>query len=177
MKFSVKNLALSAMFLALTWLLPFVTMQIPQVGQLLSPMHIPVLLCGFICGWQYGLVVGLLAPVLRSLFFGMPPLFPTAFAMTFELAVYGAASGLLYAKLPKKTINVYISLILAMVAGRVAWGIVSYAIAISGGSVFTLNAFLQSTVIGSVPGIILHIVLIPLIVIFLQRASLMRQNA
>ena len=102
-------MVLSAMFLALAMVLPLLTGQIPQIGKMLSPMHIPVLLCGFFCGPWYGLLVGAIAPVLRSLIFGMPALFPNAFIMCFELATYGCVSGLLYKLLPKKIPYIYVS--------------------------------------------------------------------
>lgn len=88
----IKKLTLSAMFLALAYVMPFLTGQIPQIGSMLCPMHIPVLLCGFFCGGPWGLVVGFMAPLLRSFVLGMPPLFPTAFCMSFELAAYGYVS-------------------------------------------------------------------------------------
>ena len=86
----VKQLVLSALFLALALVLPFLTGQIPEVGKMLCPMHLPVLLCGFFCSWPWGLAIGLIAPVLRSFMFGMPPLFPAAVCMSVELATYGA---------------------------------------------------------------------------------------
>ena len=89
----IKKLTLSAMFLALAFVMPFLTGQIPQIGSMLCPMHIPVLLCGFFCGAPWGLVVGFVAPILRSFILGMPPLFPTAFCMAFELATYGFIAG------------------------------------------------------------------------------------
>ena len=92
----VKKLVLAGMFLALGMILPFITGQVPQIGNMLCPMHIPVLLCGFICGWQYGLVVGFITPLLRSFMFGMPPVYPTAIVMAFELMTYGFLSGFLY---------------------------------------------------------------------------------
>ncbi|MBQ1235762.1 MAG: ECF transporter S component, partial [Oscillospiraceae bacterium] len=122
-KTNLRNLILSAMFLALAFVLPFLTGQIPQIGSMLCPMHIPVLLCGFFCGAPWGLAVGFLAPIFRSLIFGMPPMFPTAVCMAFELATYGFIAGLLYSKLPRNRGSVYVSLISAMVIGRVVWGL------------------------------------------------------
>ena len=90
---SLQNLIYSAVFLALAYVLPFLTGQIPSVGKMLLPMHLPALLCGFVCGWQWGLGVGFLAPLLRSLTLGMPPFFPMAVSMAFELAAYGAIAG------------------------------------------------------------------------------------
>ena len=71
---SLKNLVLAAMFMAIGFVLPFLTGQIPQIGNMLLPMHLPVFLCGLICGWQYGLAVGFILPLIRSLVFGMPPM-------------------------------------------------------------------------------------------------------
>ena len=72
----LKNMALAALFLAIGLVLPFFTGQIPAVGKMLLPMHIPVLLCGLICGWQWGLGVGFVLPVLRSVLFSMPVMYP-----------------------------------------------------------------------------------------------------
>ena len=116
-RLSLLRLTYSAICLALCIVLPFLTGQIPQIGQALSPMHIPVLLCGFACGPVWGAAVGLVAPVLRAAMFGMPPMFPVAVAMAFELAAYGAATGLLYRLLPKKYTYIYVALAAAMLAG------------------------------------------------------------
>lgn len=121
---TVKNIVLAAVCLALCLVLPFLTGQIPQIGSTLCPMHIPVLLAGFLCGPWWAMAVGAAAPLLRFALFGMPPIFPTGTAMCFELAVYGLVSGLLYARLPKKTASIYVSLIGAMLAGRIVWGVV-----------------------------------------------------
>ena len=91
----VQKLVLAALCLALCMVLPFLTGQIPEIGSALSPMHIPVLLAGFLCGPWWALAVGAVAPVLRFALFGMPPIFPTGLAMCFELATYGLISGLL----------------------------------------------------------------------------------
>ncbi len=118
----VLNLVLSAMFLALGIVLPFFTGQIPQVGGMLLPMHLPVLLCGLICGWQYGGVVGFVLPLMRSAMFGMPP-FLTAVAMAFELAAYGAIAGFLYQRSRWQCLlSLYRALLIAMVGGRVVCG-------------------------------------------------------
>ena len=119
---NVRTVVFAAAFLALALVLPFLTGQIPQIGSMLSPMHIPVLLCGFVCGWPWGLAVGAVAPLLRSVIFGMPPMYPTALCMAFELATYGVVAGLMYRALPKKKSNIYVSLIVAMIAGRLVWG-------------------------------------------------------
>lgn len=168
----IKNLTLSSMFLAMAFVLPFLTGQIPQIGAMLCPMHIPVLLCGFFCGAPWGMAVGLIAPLLRSFVLTMPPMYPTAFCMAFELAVYGFAAGWLYYILPKKKINVYVSLLGAMVLGRVVWGAVMFCCMGLDTTKFGLNAFLAGAIANAVPGIIVQIILIPILVISLKRSKL-----
>ena len=96
------KLVYAAVCLSLCLVLPFLTGQIPEIGSKLSPMHLPVLLCGFLCGWQYGLAVGAVAAPLRFLLFTMPP-FPNCLFMAFELAAYGLMTGLFYKAFPKKS--------------------------------------------------------------------------
>jgi thiamine transporter ThiT len=165
----IKKLTLSAMFLALAFVMPFLTGQIPQIGSMLCPMHIPVLLCGFFCGAPWGLVVGFVAPILRSFTLGMPPMFPTAFCMAFELATYGFIAGWLHNKLSNKKVNVYVSLLGAMVIGRLVWGVIMFCCMGFDASKFGLNAFLAGAVLNAVPGIIVQIVLIPVLVITLGK--------
>ena len=159
---------LAALCLALCYVLPFLTGQIPEIGGMLCPMHLPVLLCGFLSGWPWGLAVGACAPLLRSLTLGMPPLFPTAVAMAVELAVYGAATGLLHRYLPKKRPYVYLSLVLAMLAGRAAWGLTMLALLGITGGAFTFSAFLAGAFVNAIPGIAVQIVLVPLLVMTLE---------
>ena len=166
---NIKKMTLSAMFLALAFVMPFLTGQIPQVGSMLCPMHIPVLLCGFFCGAPWGTVVGFVAPLLRSFTLGMPPMFPTAFCMAFELATYGLVAGLLYSKLPKKKVSVYTSLIAAMIVGRIVWGLMMLLCMGLDTSKFGMTAFISGAVTTAIPGIVLQIVLIPVIVITLEK--------
>lgn len=167
-----RKLTYSALYLAIALVLPFLTGQIPEIGAMLSPMHIPVLLCGFTCGWQWGMAVGMIAPILRSLLFGIPKMYPSAIAMTFELAAYGALAGALYKRLPKKAWSIYATLLVAMIGGRLVWGAARYALAGLGGSEFPLSAFFAGAVLNAIPGIILHIALIPVLVMVLERAKL-----
>ncbi|MBR6426061.1 MAG: ECF transporter S component [Oscillospiraceae bacterium] len=173
MKTNTKKLVYAAVCLALCLVLPFLTGQIPQIGQALSPMHIPVFLCGFLCGWPWALVVGAIAPLLRSLLFHMPAMYPQAVGMAFELATYGLVSGLLYKLLPKKTPYIYVTLIAAMLCGRVVWGLARYVMAGLSGSSFPWSAFVAGAFTNAIPGIILHIVLVPVLVIALKRAKLL----
>lgn len=168
----IHKLVLAAMFAALTYLLPFLTGQIPEIGAMLCPMHIPVLLCGFLCGPVWGGVVGLIAPLMRSLLTGgFPPMFPTAVCMAFELACYGAVCGLLYRYLPKKKWAIYVSLITAMIVGRLVWGTVMFlCVGMSGGS-FGMTAFLAGAVTNAIPGIIAQIVLVPILVMIAEKLN------
>ena len=164
-----KKLVLSALFLALAYTLPFLTGQIKAFGAMLCPMHLPVLLCGFICGWRWGAAVGLTAPLFRSLTLGMPKLFPSAICMTFELATYGIMAGIIYRILPKKKKYIYLTLLLSMIAGRLVWGAAMFlCVGASGGS-FGISAFLAGAFTNAVPGIIAQIILIPPVVIFANK--------
>ena len=110
----ILRMVLAALFLALAYVLPLATGQIPCICNLLCPMHLPVLLCGFLCGWYWGLAVGLVAPLFRSLTLGFHILFPGAVCMAFELATYGLVAGLLFRFLPRRRLNTYIALLVAM---------------------------------------------------------------
>jgi len=173
---SIRKMVFSALFLALGLLLPFLTGQIPQIGSKLSPMHIPVLLCGFVCGWKWGVLVGAVVPLLRSVLFGMPPMMPTAAAMAFELAAYGLAAGVLYAMLPKKALSVYIALICAMIAGRAVWGLAAFGLNTAMGAQFGWQAFAAGAFLNAIPGIVLHILIIPPIVLALEKAGMMKKE-
>lgn len=170
-KTNPRTLVLAALFLALALVLPFLTGQIPEIGSMLCPMHIPALLCGFFCGWPWGLAVGFIAPVLRSVLFGMPPMFPVAICMSFELATYGAVSGALYRKLPQSKGSIYAALLAAMVAGRLVWGAARFVCAGLDFSAFGLGAFWAGAVTTAVPGIILQILLIPILVMALEKQA------
>ena len=169
---NTKKLTTSAICLALALLLPFVTGQIQQIGNMLCPMHLPVLLCGLLCGWPWGLAVGAVAPLLRSVIFAMPPMYPTALCMAFELATYGVVAGLMYRALPNKKSNIYVSLIVAMIAGRLVWGAARFLCTGLDPSKFGFAAFWAGAFTGAIPGIVLHILLIPLLVMALERAKL-----
>ena len=170
----IRRMTFAAACLALCMVLPFLTGQIPQFGRQLSPMHLPVMLCGFLCGWPWALAVGLIAPPLRYLLFGMPPLFPNGVGMMAELAVYGAVTGLLYAKLPKRPVYIYLSLILAMLVGRAAWGATRWLLTCFG-CAFTLQAFLGGAFINAWPGIVCQLILLPPLVMALRKARLLSE--
>ena len=171
----ILKMVLASLFLALAYVMPFLTGQIPERGSMLCPLHIPVLLCGFICGWPWGLALGFIAPIFRSLTMGgIPPLYPVALAMTFELATYGATAGLMYEYLPRKKVFIYPSLLVAMIVGRIVWGTaMSILVGIKGGS-FTFSAFLAGALTNALPGIIVQIILIPILVMILDNPKFLR---
>lgn len=178
----ILNISLSGMFIALGLLLPFLTGQIPEIGAMLCPMHIPVLICGFVCGYKYGLVVGFITPLLRNVIFGMPTFYPTALSMAFELATYACIAGILYQlskKFNKNTIlSIYIILIISMLGGRIVWGLVRFIMAsIDKSFNFTLEVFITGAFISAWPGIILQLIIIPILIKALEKTDLLSYNS
>ncbi len=172
MKNNIKNITYTALSLALCMVLPFLTGQIKEIGDSLLPMHLPVLLCGFLCGWPYGLLVGLIAPYLRSILFGMPPFYPNALWMALELATYGFVSGLLYKKFSNCTVkSIYLSLIPALLAGRVVLAIAKAILLTMGNKTFILYDFFMGSVVDALPGILLQLILIPVLVRILTKET------
>lgn len=177
--FSVRNLVVAAICLALCWVLPFLTGQIPEIGSMLSPMHLPVFLCGFLAGPMLGCVVGFIAPLTRSLMFGMPPILP-ATAMAFEMAAYGAISGALYLLLAKplggstgkQIARIYVSLVAAQLVGRLIWGVARVVLLGLGDLPFSWTIFITTGFVEAIPGIIVQLVLVPIIVVALTKAKL-----
>lgn len=171
----MKNLSLSAMFLALAFLLPLATGQSPQINSVLCPMHIPILLCGFICGKGHGFVVGAIAPLMRSVLFTTPLMYPTAIAMSFELASYGFFSGLLSDLLPKKNISVYLSFITAKVIGRAFWGIAHFFLLGFDAGRYSLSDFWQTGIVAALPGTLLQLLLIPAVIIIIKKKNILHR--
>ena len=168
----IQNLVLAAMLTAVGIVLPFFTGQIPQIGNMLLPMHLPVLVCGLICGWQYGGIVGFALPLLRHILFGMPPM-PNGISMAFELAAYGAIAGFVYNHSRWQCIiSLYRSLVIAMVGGRIVWGAASMVVLGITGGAFTWQIFMAGAFLNAIPGIILQLVLIPALMLALHRTGL-----
>ncbi|MBQ0084493.1 MAG: ECF transporter S component [Clostridiales bacterium] len=165
-KEKTRRLVLAALFLAIGMVLPLITLQLKEIGDSLLPMHLAVMLCGIICGQYYGAAVGFILPFLRGVIFGMPPLYPNAVWMAFELATYGFIIGLLYKKLPLKNnlLKIYISLITSMIAGRIIWSVVKSVLLGVAGKSFTIALFWAQGFADAIPGIILQLILIPIII-------------
>lgn len=171
-KSKITKLCVAAMFIAIGWLLPFLSGQSTELGNMLCLMHIPVLITGYALGPQYGLLVGAVTPLTRFLIFGRPPIYPTAACMAVELAAYGFISGFLYKILRKKTNDlaaIYISLISAMIGGRILWGVSRAVCGIVSQSAFTFNMFVTAGFVTAIPGILIQLFLIPALVLALNR--------
>ena len=177
-----RKMIYAALFLALAIVLPFLTGQIQTIGQLISPLHIPALICGLVCGWPSGLAVGILSPLLRSLLFNMPPFPNAALPMAFECGAYGLLTGLLYPlflRLYRKENHlpaILTALVLAMIGGRIVGGAARAALLafgiIGSQSPYTFAAFFASYFTSTAPGAAIHIVLIPAIVLAMEKGKL-----
>ena len=168
---SVKKSILTAACIALCVVLPMAFHSIPNAGSIFCPMHIPVLLCGLICGWPYGLLCGLAGPVLSSLLTQMPvaAMLPS---MMIELAVYGIITGIMMRLVHTKKLyaDLYINLIFAMLAGRVAAGTAKALIFAAGE--YSVAAWISGHFIMAWPALLIHLTLIPLLVSSLEKAKL-----
>ena len=163
------------MCLALALVLPFVTGAIPEIGGMLCPMHLPAFLLGIIVGPYVGGALAFLSPILRSLIFGAPLLFPRAFAMAFELMAYAFVFGLLYKLLSKKMPMLYLSLASAMLVGRVVGGVVKFILFKTGamGS-YSMALFISGYFTETLPGVIVQLLVVPPLIIALRRAKILK---
>lgn len=167
---NVKKLVFTAVCAALCLVLPMAFHSIPNAGSVILPMHIPVLLCGLVCGWPYGFVCGLIGPFLSSITTGMPPaaMLPS---MMVECAAYGFTTGILmkYVRTGRPTADLYISMICAMAAGRIIAGFAKSLIFSPGTAPF---AWVTTSLVTGIPGIVLQLVLMPIVIAALTRARL-----
>ncbi len=165
------KLTVTALCLALCVVLPIVFHIIPEGGSLFSPMHIPVFICGLACGGVWGLVCGILGPVLSSFITGMPN---AAYLppMLVELAAYGLITGAMmhFVRTGRLYADLYISLGTAMILGRVLAGLAKGFIFARGA--FTIGMWAASYFAGSVPGIIAHLIIVPVLCSALMKARL-----
>ena len=168
---STKKLCICAVCIALCYALPMAFHPL-ALGTALSPMHIPVLLCGLLCGWPYGLVCGVVGPLLSSALSGMPPAAMLLY-MVPELAVYGLSAGVLMRliRTGRTAADLYLALVPAMLLGRVAGGI-AHALFFSPDQPYSLALWVSGYLVGTAPGIILHLVILPVLVLALMKARL-----
>ncbi|MCL1862694.1 MAG: ECF transporter S component [Defluviitaleaceae bacterium] len=170
---NLKRLIVTAMLIALCVVLPMAFHSIPRAGSIILPMHIPVLLAGLICGWKFGLLAGVLGPFLSASLTGMPPLGGVAELMMIELGIYGLVSGVVmhFIHTRRASFDLYISLIAAMLVGRVVAGIGQYAYFFSGmeGESYTWALWTASYFVTSLPGIVIQLAFVPSVVMALER--------
>lgn len=168
-----RKMIVTAMCAALCVVLPMAFHTIPNAGSIFLPMHIPVLLCGFLCGWPYGLLCGLLGPCLSSMITGMPPaaVLPS---MVCELAAYGLVTGLVYSRIRtgSRLGDIYISLLTAMVCGRVFYGVLN-ALIFQAGS-YSMEIWLAAAFTTALPGIVIQLVVIPALLLALERSRVIQ---
>lgn len=177
-KMNTKKMILSAILIAIGLVLPFLTGQLQTLGKLISPLHIPVLICAYALGASYAALVGAILPLLRSLIFGMPPMYPMALCMAFEMATYGLIGGWLYHALPKllpkifknNALNVYVSLSVAMLLGRFVYAVV-FVLTNSESTLAQLFVIYGTNVAESQITILLHLAIVPAIVLSLKEAK------
>ena len=169
-KEALHKMIFAALFLALALILPFLGGQIPEINSVFCPMHIPIFLCGFICGWKWGVTVGFASPLLRSLIFGFPVFYPVAVTMAFELAAYGLIMGIMKKLLPKKRGFIYCSLIVAMIIGRVCRTVAMITCSAIVGNSFIFSTFLTGVILKSIPGMIAHIIIVPIAIMLIEGA-------
>ena len=164
----IRNMALTAMFIATGLLLPSF-FHFVGAGTVFLPMHLPVLICGLVCGWQWGFLAGITLPLLSSMVTGMPPLYPIAVAMTFELAAYGFLTGWLLPRFAGRRGGLYLALIAAMLGGRLVSGVAQTVFFGLAGMPFGWQIFISGAFITALPGIALQLVLAPPLALALQK--------
>lgn len=177
------RMIVTAVLLALGLILPFLTGQLQSFGKLLSPLHIPVLICGLTCGWAWGGALGLILPVLRMALFGMPAA-PMAYPMAFEMCAYGVVTGLLYPYLRRELCGRYgakplvamlATLGIAMVAGRIVGGAAKALLLMAGaipGAPLTFTAFVTAYFVDTAVAAVVHLIVVPAVVLPLEKARL-----
>ncbi len=170
---NVKSLIFTALGIAIGIVLPFAFHAVPNGGRVFLPMHIPVLICGLVCSWKYGAICGIVAPLLSSLFTGMPAVAVLP-SMLFELATYGLLSGILISVIKTKNryLNISLSLIGAMIGGRIVAGLLNSLIFSVG--TYSAEIWISASFITALPGIIIQLALIPTLVFSLEKSRVMQ---
>ena len=174
------RITLSSLLIAIAYILPFFTGNIPQIGSMLCPMHLPIIICGFLCGWKYGLIAGIVTPLLRSLTIGMPNIYPSAITMALELGCYGFVSGIIFNVFKRNNkitiLTIYITLISSLLMGRIVWGLGNYTLTLIDQTFnFNFNIFLAGAFINAYPGIILQLILIPPFILLFNKLDMIKK--
>lgn len=155
-----KKLVLSGFFIACGVILPMVFHMFSMGGTVFLPMHIPVLIAGYFLGPMYGAAVGIVTPIISGLLTGMPPLVPVMPIMAFELCGYGLFTGLIF----EKTNKIYLSLISAMVAGRLLAIVGAFVISLTLAPKINPIAYVVGGLSIAIPGMIIQLIFIPMLI-------------
>ena len=174
----IKKMCIFIVLLSLGWVFPFITAQSRELGNMLNLIHIPTLIGGMILGPWYGVLLGVITPITRSFIFGMPKLYPLAICMGLELGTYGLISGLIFKLLKnrfsiKEVIALYLSLIIALLCGRIVWGVSRSIFAMFSTEIMTFKIFITSGFLVSWPGVLLQIIIIPIIYYAIKKTNLL----
>ncbi len=121
-----------------------------DAGQKFLPMPFFVLLAGILLGWRAGLATAIAAPLISFSLSGMPAMKILPYLM-FQLAVFGLVSGII-----RKKMDVFFSLLVAMISGWIAIG-VSLALF---SKMNALN-YVFTGIKNGLPGIAISLIIIP----------------
>lgn len=157
-RITTKEMVLGGLLLASGIILPMIFHMFGMTGPIALPMHIPVLIGGFLLQPQLALALGIITPVISGLLTGMPVMFPMAVIMAFELGTYGFVASLATRKLKLSEIS---TLATAMVAGRIAAGITVAVLVQLFGVKMNPVLFVKGAVITGLPGIVIQLAFIP----------------
>lgn len=176
---ATKKITISAAMLAMGILLPFCFHLIPNGGSVFTPMHLPIIICGFVAGPFYGAIIGLLCPLFSFLFTGMP-MIAVLPGMMIELFFYGLVSGLFFRLFHTRysLLDIYLTLIVSMLVGRLFGGLANYLLYIFNridGS-YSLEKFFSAYFLISWPGILIQVILIPAIVFALTKVGFINES-
>lgn len=173
---AIKKISICAICTALCYVLPLAFHAL-ALGTAFSPMHLPVLLCGLLCGWPYGLVCGAVGPVLSSLLSGMPPAAQLV-CMVPELCAYGLFCGLFYkfVRTGRIAADLYLSLVPAMILGRVVGGVARALFFLASAQSYSIALWASSYVVGTLPAVIMQLIVLPAMVLALTKARLIPQR-
>ena len=170
-RWDIKRVCIAAVCIALCYVLP-VALHGVALGSALSPMHIPVLLCGLACDGGYGVLCGLLGPILSHVLSGMPPV-PMLVRMIPELMTYGLAAGLFKGRFHsgKPVFDLYASLILAMLLGRIVGGVATAIFFLVTADTYSVKLWVTGYFVEALPGIVAHLLVVPALYQTLRKAG------
>ncbi|HHZ03304.1 MAG TPA: ECF transporter S component [Tissierellia bacterium] len=158
---TIKELILSGLLLAIGIILPMIFHIFGMTGPIALPMHIPVLIGGFLLPPQLALALGIITPIMSGLLTGMPVMFPMAIIMAVELGIYGFTASMAVRKFKLSPIP---SLILSMIAGRIAAGLTVAVLVQLFGVKMNPVMYVKTAIVTGLPGIIIQLIFIPSLV-------------